>query len=76
MGAVEQRIEQRRLDFGMSVAELSRRTGIEYQRLYQELKGNQGMKASELVVLCGVLGIDIEDFKEGGGDAGNERRDS
>ena len=51
-----------RSERGMSVAELSRRTGIEYQALNNSLKGERGITAPELVSLCQELKLNISDF--------------
>lgn len=49
---------------GISDAELSRRTGIEYQRLNNSLKGKRGITAPELVSLCRELDLSIDDFTD------------
>ena len=51
---------------GISTAELSRRTGIEYEALRTSLNGNRGITAGEFVSLCRELGLDVDDFAEGG----------
>ena len=61
-------VEARRERFGMPVAELSRRTGIEYQALNNALSKKRGLSASELVLICKELGLDIEDFDDGDDD--------
>lgn len=55
-------VESRREQYGMPVAELSRRTGIEYQALNNALNKKRGLSASELVLLCRALDLDIESF--------------
>lgn len=47
---------------GISVAELSRRTGIEYEALRNSIEGKRGITAAEFVSLCHELELDLEDF--------------
>lgn len=61
MGVVET-IERTRTERGMSVAELSRRTGIEYENLRVSLKGERKIPAPEFVKLCRQLDLRVEDF--------------
>lgn len=61
MGVVET-IERTRTERGMSVAELSRRTGIEYENLRVSLKGERKIPAPEFVKLCRQLDLEVEDF--------------
>ena len=56
-------VEKARKDKGWSTAELARRTGIEYQSLWQSLNGERRIPANEFVELCMQLGLGIEDFK-------------
>lgn len=49
---------------GISTAELSRRTSIDYEALRVSLKGNRGITAPELVSLCKELHLDVSDFPE------------
>ena len=60
--AVSEVIEQRREKYGMPIAELARRTGIDYQQLWMSLCGKRGITAGELVAICRVLGLSLEDF--------------
>lgn len=60
--AVSEVIEQRREEYGMPIAELARRTGIDYQQLWMSLGGKRGITAGELVAICRVLGLSLEDF--------------
>lgn len=50
---------------GMSIAELSRRTDIEYMRLYKGIseKDTRELTSSELVKICSVLNLRISDFE-------------
>ena len=55
-------INERRHKFGMPVKELSRRTGIDYERLRCALLGYRKLTAGEFVEVCGALGLTLEDF--------------
>lgn len=59
---VNEVIEKARVERGMPVAELARRTGIEYENLRVSLKGDRKLPAPEFVQLCKVLDMGIEDF--------------
>ena len=62
--AIYEVIQKARDDRGMSDAELSRRTGIDYQSLNNALKGLRKITAPELVSLCKELNLNISDFME------------
>ena len=47
---------------GITVAELSRRTGIKYESLRVSLDGKRNITGPELVSLCKELELDISDF--------------
>lgn len=55
-------LQNRRQKVGISVAELSRRTGIRYEQLRTSLEGTRGMTGAELVLLSRELGLGIHDF--------------
>lgn len=57
-------IRKARDERNLTDAELSRRTGIEYQRLNCSLKGERGITAPEFVSLCKELDLGIDDFME------------
>lgn len=57
-------IQKARDERGITDAELSRRTGIEYQSLNNALKGKRGITGPELVSLCKELNLSISDFTE------------
>ena len=59
---VKEVIEQARVEKGWSTAELARRSGIKYQNLWASLKGDRGIPASELIVLCKQLDLEVGDF--------------
>ena len=64
---VEQTIEtikQKKDKFGISLAELARRTGIDYEALRNSLEGTRNLRATELIELCKALELDIPDFDE------------
>lgn len=44
---------------GMSLAELSRRTGIPYHRVRKAVDGESKINAKDFIVYCKVLNIDI-----------------
>lgn len=49
---------------GITTAELSRRTGINYQALQTAFLGKRGISAPELVSLCRELELEISDFDQ------------
>ena len=55
-------IEQARKGRGVSVAELSRRVGIERKRLWRVLNGERAMRVNEVVRLCVFFGMGIGAF--------------
>lgn len=56
-------INERRHKYGMPIAELARRTDIDYQALRSSLNGERRLSASELLRVCSELGLSLEDFK-------------
>lgn len=57
---ISDRIEER----GMTITAVSKRAGINNDLLSKTLNNKRKLKADELVVLCQVLGLTLEDFKE------------
>ena len=51
-----------RLERGMSVAELDRRTGIDKKRLWYILDGQREMRVDEFLKLCIALRMDPRSF--------------
>ncbi len=51
-----------RLERGMSVAELGRRTGIDKKRLWYILDGQREMRVDEFLKLCIALRMDPRSF--------------
>lgn len=49
---------------GMSVAELSRRSGIKHELLRRSLCGDRRLQADEFIALCAELGLRLDDFAE------------
>lgn len=47
---------------GISIAELSRRVGIDYELLRRSLAGNRKIGADEFIALCEELQLGIADF--------------
>lgn len=55
-------IDRMRLERGMSVAELDRRTGIDKKRLWYILDGQREMRVDEFLKLCIALRMDPRSF--------------
>ncbi|WP_035023062.1 helix-turn-helix domain-containing protein [Adlercreutzia mucosicola] len=55
-------IDRMRLERGMSVAELGRRTDIDKKRLWYILDGQREMRVEEFLKLCIALKIDPRSF--------------
>ena len=51
-----------RLEHGMSVSELARRTGIDKKRLWYILDGRREMRVDEFLKLCIALRMDPRSF--------------
>lgn len=51
-----------RLEHGMSVSELARRTGIDKKRLWYILDGQREMRVDEFLKLCIALRMDPRSF--------------
>lgn len=49
---------------GITVAELSRRTGINAELLRRSLAGSRNIYADEFIALCNELHLTIDNFKE------------
>ena len=56
------RMERARQDRGISVAELSRRIGVDRKRLWRVLNGQRAMRVDEFVKLCAFFGLGIKSF--------------
>lgn len=54
--------DRMRLERGMSVAELDRRTGIDKKRLWYILDGQREMRVDEFLKLCIALRMDPRSF--------------
>lgn len=57
-----ERLEETRIERGMSVAELARRTKINRKRLWYMLNGKREMRVDEFLKLCVVLKLDPRSF--------------
>ena len=55
-------INGKKSERGISLAELSRRTGIEYEALRETLKGKRNLRATEFIDLCIELDLCLSDF--------------
>lgn len=53
-------IKKRVADTGITLSELSRRTGIPYSRVHRTLKGNARLMATDFLVYCRTLKIEVE----------------
>ena len=62
MSAVKEVIIAKQSEKGWTTAELSRRSGVNYQNLWASLKGKRNIPAPEFVSLCKVLELDVCDF--------------
>ena len=58
------RMEQARWERGISVAELSRRIGVDRKRLWRVLNGERAMRADEFVRLCAELRVGLSCFTD------------
>ena len=56
-GRIVMRLEQARVHRGISVAELSRRIGVDRKRLWRVLNGQRAMRVDEFVKLCAFFGL-------------------
>ncbi|MBQ9003926.1 MAG: helix-turn-helix transcriptional regulator [Eggerthellaceae bacterium] len=59
---VVERIKRECKRYGMSTAELGRRTGIPEDQLRSAFRGRRNLKAGEAARLCLVLGIPLEEL--------------
>lgn len=57
---LNKRVSQR----GISISELSRRVKMNDELLRRSLNGTRSLKATEFVLVCHELDLDIEDFTE------------
>lgn len=55
-------INSRKAERGISLAELSRRTGIDYEALRVSLTGGRNLRATEFIDICRELRLEISDF--------------
>jgi DNA-binding IclR family transcriptional regulator len=53
-------VKERVADTGITLSELSRRTGIPYNRVHRTLKGNARLMANDFLVYCKALKIEIK----------------
>ena len=65
MAHVIEVINEKKAERGISLAELSRRTGIDYEALRVTLDGNRNLRATEFIDLCQELELDLSDFDKG-----------
>ena len=61
-GRIVMRLEQARVHRGISVAEPSRRIGVDRKRLWRVLNGQRAMRVDEFVKLCAFFGLGIKSF--------------
>ena len=59
---IVRRVELARRVRGISVAELSRRIGVDRKRLWRVLNGQRAMRVDEFVKLCAFFGLGVKSF--------------
>ena len=57
-------IDGKRSEIGMTIRALAAKSGIEENALYLSFGGKRALKASELISLSFVLGLDLSDYME------------
>lgn len=57
-------LERRRVDRGITMAELARRTSVSYDMLTRTLKGSSMVKGDQLIRICRELRLEISDFPD------------
>lgn len=57
-------LERRRVDRGITVAELARRTSVSYDVLTRTLKGSSMVKGDQLIRICRELRLEVSDFPD------------
>lgn len=57
-------VEERRIEYGMTVRSLSKKSGINEDVLYNVLGKKRKMTASELLSVSTVLHLTFDDFKQ------------
>lgn len=57
-------LERRRVDRGITVAELARRTSVSYDVLTRTLKGSSMVKGDQLIRICRELKLEVSDFPD------------
>lgn len=60
--SISEVIESKRVERGITIAELSRRTNISYDTLSRALKGKTELKGDQFLNACHELGLDFSDF--------------
>ena len=55
-------INDRKNERGISLAELARRTSVDYEALRVTLEGNRHLRATEFISLCQELELSLADF--------------
>ena len=65
MAQIIEVINDKKTERGISLAELSRRTGIDYEALRVTLDGNRNLRATEFIDLCQELELNLSDFEKG-----------
>lgn len=63
MDAIVDAISARKEERGITLAELARRTGIEYDALRMAMRKERNLRAGEFVCLCRELGMTLDDFE-------------
>ena len=55
-GMIQEKIQET----GIPLAELARRTGIPYSKIYRTLKGSGRLDAEDFILFCKVLKIEVK----------------
>lgn len=63
--SIEERISAEVKASGITIAAISRKTGIEKGRLYPSLAGHRELRADEFLLLCQLLKLDPWDVAGG-----------
>lgn len=58
MSYAQKIIKDRVQEFGITIAELSRRTGLPRQRINKAIKGEARLKGTDFLILCRALKIE------------------
>lgn len=60
--SITKRLNELRIEVGMSIAELARRIGVDRKRLWYVLNGQREMRVDEFLKICIALRVDPRRF--------------